>query len=393
MVEKITLSSIVKDKGLQTGPFGSQLKANEYTDNGVPVVMPKDISEGKIVETSIVYTSEKKAAALKKHLLQEGDILFPRRGDLGRIGVASKENIGWICGTGCLRARIQDKISVPYIHQYVQLSQVKEWLESNALGQTMLNLNTKIIGALPIYLPHIQEQKRIANILESWDTTIEKTEALIRAKQQQFSWLRANIIRSAKNTTPAHFGDFLTESRIPDTLDDARKRLTVRLHLKGVDIRDYRGTESDGATQYFVRKAGQLVYGKQNIFRGSIGIIPKELDGYSSSQDIPAFDIADNVDAEWLFWYMSRPSFYEKLEHFSSGSGSKRLHPKELFKMPIKLPPLPEQQRIAHTLNTAQEEIRLLQQLAKKHRTQKRGLMQKLLTGEWRVGVDKEAAA
>jgi four helix bundle protein len=152
-----------------------------------------------------------------------------------------------------------------------------------------------------------------------------------------------------------------------------------------VEIREYRGTGAEGATQYFTRKSGQLIYGKQNIFRGAIGIIPEELDGYASSQDIPSFDICDSVGSDWLYWYMSRPSFYEKLEHFAAGSGSKRLHPRELFKIEVKLPPLEQQRGIANILNTASKEITLLKNLADKYCTQKRGLMQKLLTGEWRV--------
>ena len=208
---------------------------------------------------------------------------------------------------------------------------------------------------------------------------------MIDAKERYFGWLRSDIIKSAKNTKPQKFGNFLAESRIPDTISDPKKRLTVRLHLKGVDVREYRGTEKEGSTQYFVRKAGQLIYGKQNIFRGSIGIIAHNLDGYSSSHDIPAFDIAKNVNADWLYWYISRPRFYERLEHFSAGSGSKRLHPKEFFKIYADVPPQEEQKRIAHTLNTAQQEINLLKKLADQYRKQKRGLMQKLLSGEWRI--------
>lgn len=234
------------------------------------------------------------------------------------------------------------------------------------------------------FLP-IQKQKTVVQTLECWDNAIEKTEALIAAKEKQFEWLRSHLISSSKANQTLKFGDFLTESRIPDTIQDPEKRLTVRLHLKGVSVRDYRGTESTDATKYFHRKSGQLIYGKQNVFRGSIGIVPPNLDGYSSSQDIPAFDIADNVNSKWLYWYLSRPSFYSWLENFSAGSGSKRLHPKELFKISVDLPSLEDQKRISDSLNLADKEIRLLKKTLKQYRCQKRGLMQKLLTGEWQV--------
>ena len=188
-------------------------------------------------------------------------------------------------------------------------------------------------------------------------------------------------------------GYILNYSSIPDTEFNPQKRLTVRLHLKGVTVRPFRGSESKDATKYFTRKSGQLIYGKQNIFRGSIGIVPDELDGFSSSQDIPAFDISNSVHTKWLFWYLSQPSYYKYLENFAAGSGSKRLHPKEFFKMPIPVPPIIEQERISALLDTASGEIKTLKALAEKYREQKRGLMQKLLSGEWQIPNSKKGAA
>ena len=193
----VHLAKITVEKGLQTGPFGSQLKASEYTEKGVPIVMPKDINNGKITTQSIAYTSHKKSLKLSKHLIKAGDILFPRRGDLGRIAVAQESNEGWICGTGCLRARLNENVLPSFIHQFTQLDYVVKWLKSNALGQTMLNLNTEIIGALPIYLPPYEEQKSIATTLQTWDTAIEKTEALIDAKERQFRWLVTRLINKS----------------------------------------------------------------------------------------------------------------------------------------------------------------------------------------------------
>jgi type I restriction enzyme S subunit len=204
----------------------------------------------------------------------------------------------------------------------------------------------------------------------------------------RFKWLLQELIskpQKNKKWKMVKLGSFLTESRIPDLENNPKKRLSVRLHLKGVEIREYRGTESDGATAYFIRKAGQFIYGKQNIFRGSIGIVPPDLDGYSSTQDIPAFDISDSVCKNWLLFLFSYPNFYKKLELYASGSGSKRLHPIELFKIKIGLPSIEEQKQIAETLSTAQHEINLLKQLVEKYKIQKRGLMQKMLTGTWRI--------
>jgi type I restriction enzyme S subunit len=181
--KRVLLGEVAIHKGIQTGPFGSQLKAEEYTKIGIPVVMPKDIYRGYLTESSISRIPEIKLQKLQKHKIVSGDIIFPRRGDLRRIGVALDKNTGWICGTGCLRARLNGDVLPGFLHQYVQLELVGKWLERNALGQTMLNLNTEIISSLPIVLPSLREQKAIADLLSTWDEAIEKTERLIQAKE------------------------------------------------------------------------------------------------------------------------------------------------------------------------------------------------------------------
>jgi type I restriction enzyme S subunit len=354
------------------------------TDNGpIPYIKVEDMNNcNKYQNESRFYTDDIKRS------VPAGAVIFPKRGAAimnNKVRIAERD----ICMDTNMMALIPDQ---QYLDsEYLFNLLIHEKLYKIADTSTIPQINNKHIDPYIIPLPSISEQKEIVKFITQWDTAIEKTEALIDAKERQFGWLRSNIIKNAKNTKAQKFGDFLKESRIPDTINDPQKRLTVRLHLNGVDVREYRGTEKEGATQYFTRKSGQLIYGKQNIFRGSIGIIPPELDGYSSSQDIPAFEIAESIDAIWLYWNMSRPRFYERLEHFAAGSGSKRLHPKELFKMNIDVPPIEEQKRIAHTLNTAQQEIKLLKKLADQYRMQKRGLMQKLLSGEWYI-KNKEAA-
>lgn len=175
-------------------------------------------------------------------------------------------------------------------------------------------------------------------------------------------------------------GDFLTESRIPVSVNDKSKRLTVRLHNQGVEKRDERDGDTNLSTLYFVRRAGQFIYGKQNIFRGAIGLIPEEFDGFHSTQDIPAFDIESGIYPKWLYYYFSRPSFYKSLELMATGTGSKRVHPTELFKVKISTPSFTEQQKIAEILGSVDEAIGVTRRVIEQMRQLKRSMLQQLLT-------------
>ena len=159
---------------LQTGPFGSQLKANEYecTSEGVAVVMPKALINGAVAFSSCDYISPDRSEALAKHFLLPGDILFSRRGDVARTALIEDNDHPSMCGTGCLRARPRTRLLGRFLAKVLQSEFCRNWLEENAVGQTMLNLNTKIIAGLPVRIPGEKEQQRIVSLMEIVDEEI-----------------------------------------------------------------------------------------------------------------------------------------------------------------------------------------------------------------------------
>lgn len=351
-----------------------------------------------------------------KFMLRPGDFLISRSNTfdkVGRVGVFRGELDN--CSYPDLMMRFRpnrEKVNPLYLETYLKSDAAIKFIRQHATGTSgsMKKINQSTVESIPVVVPSISEQALIATVLLEWYEAIQKAEQLIAAKERHYSHELSRLISrgqhphahvgtfaeevSARNRsgTPAVLGDFLVESRDPDTDQEAAKRLTVRLHLQGIEARPVRGTESDGATVYFRRRAGQLIYGKQNIFRGAIGLIPSELDGHCSTQDLPAFDIGAGVDPEWLYYWLSRKGFYESLEALAAGSGSKRLHPEEFFKIRITLPDIATQTAIARYLNALREEIDLLGHSVAALMTQKRGLMQKLLTGQWRLPLQEEAA-
>lgn len=176
-------------------------------------------------------------------------------------------------------------------------------------------------------------------------------------------------------------GELLNESRVELEKDDPSKRISVKLHLEGVEKRGERGNDGVGATKYFKRFAGQFIYGKQNLHNGALGIIPKELDGFSSSQDIPTFDFnEDKVFPKYFYYYLSNPFYYKSLERISTGTGSKRIQPSELFQQTIILPKIPVQKKISEILESVDRVIDLTAMEIKKLKDIKSGLMHELFT-------------
>ena len=134
----------------------------------------------------------------------------------------------------------------------------------------------------------------------------------------------------------------------------------MKLHTRGVEKADVKIQGSDN-TQYYIRRAGQLIYGKQNFFNGAIGIVPVMLDKYESTKDVPAFDIDKAVDVYWIYLYLARPETYEPQELNCTGTGSKRFHVSDFLNMPVTIPRLEEQQKISKYLKTYEYLITLHQ--------------------------------
>jgi type I restriction enzyme, S subunit len=137
-------------------------------------------------------------------------------------------------------------------------------------------------------------------------------------------------------------GDLWKESKIVSENPDSDKRIKVKLNVQGIEKRPDKNDQK-GATKYFKRKAGQFIYGKQNLHKGAFGIIPEELDEHESSSDIPAFDVIEECNPEWIYYYFKQGDFYKELEQYSKGTGSKRIHPDKIAHLEMSLPDRSEQ--------------------------------------------------
>lgn len=150
---------------IQTGPFGSQLHQHEYTSEGTPVVMPQDIRDDQISLVKISYVPDHVAQRLIRHKLHEGDIVFPRRGDISKRALIASKQQGYICGTGCLRIRVNSKKVPPiWLYHHLALEETCKWLENKAVGATMPNLNTSILASVPVLYPGLNLAREFAQV-------------------------------------------------------------------------------------------------------------------------------------------------------------------------------------------------------------------------------------
>ena len=173
-------------------------------------------------------------------------------------------------------------------------------------------------------------------------------------------------------------GDYLTipEKEILEVAS-VNDLITVKLNLGGVESGASRDTLSLGSTVYYKRYAGQFIYGKQNFFNGSMGLIPKNLDGKGSSGDVPSFNVS-NIEANYLYTYVSRESYWRLKVAAASGTGSKRIHEKTFLDFNIDVPSLDEQKLISNTFDLVNRFITLHQRKLNNLKLKKKALLQKL---------------
>ena len=173
-------------------------------------------------------------------------------------------------------------------------------------------------------------------------------------------------------------GNFLSESKIKGSDGSVSKKLTVKLWRKGIVPKEeiYKGSS---ATQYYIRLAGQFMYGKLDFLNQAFGILPKELDGYESTLDSPAFDFKDGINPNFFLEYVCQENFYKYQGNIANGSRkAKRIHADTFFDMPITIPSFEEQEKIGNFFKELDDAIALHQRKLDLLKEQKKGYLQKM---------------
>lgn len=362
---------------------GNGFRPPDWKQTGLPIIRIQNLNGSKAFN----YFD---GAPKEKWLVEPGDLLFAWA---GVKGVSFGPTI-WPGPRGVLNQHIFRVVPKPGVDNYwlyLALQLVTGRIEANAHGfkSSLVHVQKDDIADQLVERPPLPEQRKIAEILRTWDEAIEKLEALRVIKRNCLAGLRAGLMsRAVRNGSPTTFGAVLSESRIPGNDGATARKISVRLYGKGaVEKRDARGGSAN--TRYYKRKQGQLIWSKLDFLNGAFAILGNELDGYESTLDLPAFDCKRSVNPAWLLEYLVRPTYYTTQIHLARGQRkARRVSPEDWLASPIRLPDRAMQDRIVDILETAKRDLALTDREIDLLTRQKRGLMQKLLTGEWRVKVE-----
>ena len=290
-------------------------------------------------------------------LCKEGDIAFADASeDTNEVAKAIEfytlEDKAVVCGLHTIHGRDKsNKTVVGYKGYAFSSTAFHHQIRRIAQGTKIYSISTKNFAECYIGIPSKGEQTKIAKLLRLIDERIATQSKLIEKLESLIKGIvDCTILRKEKNAIVGDVCSISEQIRAEANIDDI---ITVRLHGNGVCKSSAENLQL-GATQYYRRRAGQLIYGKQNFHNGAIGIVPISLDNGITSKDIPSFDIDEmKCNSVYLLAQLQSPQYYKPAEALTTGTGSKRLKEETFLKMPIVLPNKREQDNIAVLIHCA----------------------------------------
>ena len=256
----------------------------------------------------------------------------------------------------------------------------------DSAGHGTGRLPTELLQSTSIPVPTLAQQRKITEVLRTWDRAIVRLQAVALLLDRRRTILRDTLIAWAeRSAVSVQFRDILTESRLPGSDGSIARKITVRLHGKGAVTKNEKRPGSRN-TQYYVRRKGHLVYSQLDFVNGAFAILPGSLDGYETTLDLPAFDVASGVNENWLIEYLTSPRYYTNQNRMARGQRkARRVAPEDFLSASISLPDRDRQDQVAAVLAEAEVESALSKREMHTLMRQRRGLMQALFANKLHV--------
>lgn len=325
----------------------------------------------------------------KNVIANEEDILMTRTGNTGKVVTNVR---GAFHNNFFKVAYDSNNIYKLFLYYLLNSKPIQKEILVRAGTSTIPDLNHNDFYRIKINLPNKEEQKKIGNFFEILNKKIQFQQQKIDLLQEQKKGFLQKMFPKAGETQPEmrfdgftgeweekRIGEFLEESKIKGSNGSIAKKLTVKLWGKGIIPKEeiYQGSS---ATQYYVRKSGQFMYGKLDFLNQAFGIVPPELDGYESTLDSPAYDFKNNIIPKFFLEYISLKRIYQYQGNAANGSRkAKRIHTETFFKMNILVPIYTEQEKIASFFEKLELKIKIEKEKLKELEKQKQSFMQQML--------------
>ena len=368
--------------------------AQYYVPNGqgVRAFRSTNIGEGKVVDREWVYLSEEGHAANSKSAVKAGDVLVVRSGAPGTACVVPPEYAGSNCIDVVFARPDYERVLPEYLASYTNSDVGKQHIAGTQGGLALKHFNVGAFKRLEVLLPPVGEQRKIVQILRAWDEAIETLSSLRGTKVKLVNALRRQLFES----------EFASHSRLQrarELFEPVSERGAPELPLLAVmqDIGIVRREDlgrrvvmPDGDTStYKVIRPGDFVISLRS-FEG--GLEYASITGLVS----PAYTVLrprGGVVGHYYRHFFKSRSFIGRLDKLIFGiRDGKQIAFRDFGDMYIPAPPVSEQTAHARALDLLEREIALERERFEALNRQKRGLMQKLLTGEWRVPLDSGGA-
>lgn len=203
--EITTLGEVIARAGgsFKTGPFGTTLKASEYTERGVPVISVGEISPGALVlRRDTPRVSPSVTSRLSDYLLISGDIVFGRKGAVDRSAWVKPAEEGWFLGSDGIRVRLPSSVDSRFVAYQLQSEVVRAWLLQHSGGSTLLSLNQSTLSRVTLSLPPLEKQRAIAEVLGALDDKIAANTKLVNLLSDNLETSFTSVVGKPEGFVP-----------------------------------------------------------------------------------------------------------------------------------------------------------------------------------------------
>ena len=367
---------------------------SEYWNGDIPWITTTLIN-GKIIHSSEEYISTDGLNNSSAKIFSKETILMAMYGQGQTRGRVSKLGIEAATNQACAAITPDSSVNTDFLIEFLSLNYANIRKLSNTGNQK--NLNLQLIKTIPVKVPPLPEQQKIASILTTWDKAIEHVQLVIDNLKVRNKGLAQQLLTGKKRLKgfegewrKEKLGKLLKEVKSkPVKCPEQYELISIKLYGKGIISTGKFPKNTKKGRSYHFRNEGEIIIGRQNFHNGSIAFMPKFKNKMIASNAISSFSSVNGIDDCWIINYLLRPSFYLWVENLIGGTGQKEINRKDFNNIPIVVPPFKEQQAIAKVLTNADQELKLYEKKLVTLQEQKKGLMQKLLTGEIRVKTEK----